>query len=61
MPIFEYQCQDCGRVFEIFTQRRDPSEAPACPGCGKTRVERLLSSFSATVGGRCSSGALGFG
>ena len=63
MPLFEYQCMNCGKVFEVFTQRRELSSAPKCPACGKTDVERLLSSFSGTTsgGGSCATSFPGFG
>jgi|GEM_PF-5482416 len=25
MPLFEYQCRNCGRLFEVFTQRPEPT------------------------------------
>ena len=42
MPTYEYQCDKCGRVFEV---RQRISEAPltACDACGGA-VHRLLSS-----------------
>lgn len=62
MPLFEYQCRDCGQIFEVFTQRRQLSSAPKCPACGKTDVERVLSAFSGTTGsGNCRTSSSGFG
>ncbi|MBI2000705.1 MAG: zinc ribbon domain-containing protein [candidate division NC10 bacterium] len=60
---FEYQCLHCGRVFEVFTQRREPTTMPECPGCGETDVERALSLFSGRIsqGGGCATSSLGFG
>ncbi|MBI4381258.1 MAG: zinc ribbon domain-containing protein [candidate division NC10 bacterium] len=52
MPLFEYQCLECDRVFEVFVQRVDPMAAPVCPGCEKTNVERLWSPFSGRNSGR---------
>lgn len=64
MPLFEYQCLGCGHSFEVFTQRREGTVTPACPACGKPRVERVLSSFSGKTSGGAgctTSGGLGFG
>ncbi len=63
MPIFEYECQDCGETFELFLQRREPSIAPKCPACGRRNVERLWSAFAQRIdgGGGCASGSAGFG
>lgn len=40
MPLYEYQCPDCGR-FEQIQKFSDPPLS-ACPTCGKP-VEKLLS------------------
>jgi putative FmdB family regulatory protein len=63
MPLFEYQCQACGKDFEVFTQRRDPSALPKCPECGTADVERIFSAFSApsSVVGGCGAPGSAFG
>jgi putative FmdB family regulatory protein len=63
MPLFEYRCRECGRVFEVFTQRRDQNISPACPDCGKKNVDRLLSPFAGRIGegGGCATTSLGLG
>lgn len=63
MPLFEYQCLHCGRVFEVFTQRRKLKALPECPDCGKKDVERIWSPFSGRIGegGSCTGTSLGFG
>jgi len=44
MPIYEYLCSNCGRVFEQLVIRRDASvECPSCPGA---TVEKQFSAFS---------------
>ncbi len=48
MPIYEYLCEPCAERFEELVRASDP--AVACPSCGSTQVERLLSSF-AGIGG----------
>jgi putative FmdB family regulatory protein len=46
MPIYEFECEECGAVFEELLPRSD-SPAPACPSCGaKDRARRLLSGIS---------------
>jgi putative FmdB family regulatory protein len=49
MPIYEYRCEACAERFEELV--RGPGASVACPGCGGTQVERLISTF-AGVGGR---------
>jgi putative FmdB family regulatory protein len=40
MPIYEYSCSACDHRFEALVRKQ---KAPACPSCGSTQVERLLS------------------
>ncbi|HAK56765.1 MAG: zinc ribbon domain-containing protein [Vicinamibacterales bacterium] len=42
MPLYEYECGDCGERFERIQGFSDPPEK-VCPACGGT-VEKLLSS-----------------
>ncbi len=62
MPLYEYRCDECAHVFEVFTQRRDGARSPACPGCGTPDAERIWSAFaSRPVEGGCSPAAPGGG
>jgi putative FmdB family regulatory protein len=40
MPTYEYECKDCGHIFDVF---QSMSDAPlkSCPKCGKD-VRRLI-------------------
>ena len=40
MPIYDYHCSDCGNTFEMLVKRE---AAPACPKCGSSRLDKLLS------------------
>ena len=50
MPIFEYQCKDCGTEFEKLVRRS--GEAIECPSCGHDHVAQKLSTFAAHANGR---------
>jgi putative FmdB family regulatory protein len=50
MPIYEYQCQACGAVFEILQKISDPL-LKKCPECGKSKLKKLLSAPSFRLGG----------
>ena len=66
MPIYEYQCQDCGKNFELLRSFSQADAQTTCQSCGSDSVKRLLSvvnAFSAgsSLGGNnqcgsCSSG-----
>ncbi|MDI6840604.1 MAG: zinc ribbon domain-containing protein [bacterium] len=43
MPIYEYKCEDCGKVTEFFQQSWKQKEAPVCPDCGSRHLSRLIS------------------
>ena len=42
MPIYDFKCQQCGGVTEIFVRSAD--HAVSCPHCGGNTMERLMSS-----------------
>jgi len=42
MPLYEYECAACGRVFEKIQKFSDPL-VQECPTCGKGPVNKLLS------------------
>jgi len=50
MAVYEFECQSCGKRFEIsvpITEHdRLKKQPPACPECGKRKTEQLASSFS---------------
>jgi len=51
MPIYEYRCETCEARFEALLSRSDEA-APRCPQCGVGKVEKMLSAFAVTRGGR---------
>jgi putative FmdB family regulatory protein len=42
MPIYEYQCEACGHVFETL-QRISEEPLKECPECGKPALKKLVS------------------
>jgi putative FmdB family regulatory protein len=45
VPLYEYQCQTCGRQYESLVRSLADQAAP-CVHCGSDKVERILSVFS---------------
>jgi len=45
MPVYEYECQDCGTRFEKLVRLGDSSGEVVCPKCQSEAVERLISVF----------------
>lgn len=44
MPIYEFECEDCGARFEELVATVDA--AAECPECGSARTRRLISNVS---------------
>ncbi len=53
MPLYEYRCEECGKIFEKLANREDEVD---CPGCGSTETTRKLGPFSIGSGGRSDGG-----
>jgi putative FmdB family regulatory protein len=56
MPIYEYQCKECGYIFEEVTLKMEPTkistECPVCNERGNTGIaKRILSKGSFIVNG----------
>ncbi len=47
MPVYEYECEKCGVVFDsshASSETRD--NAPPCPSCGASGAKRMFSTFA---------------
>jgi putative FmdB family regulatory protein len=51
VPIYEFECRDCGHRFEELVGSHVGTETDqvACPECGSSRLERLLSTSYAPL------------
>ncbi len=57
MPIYAYQCRQCGHSFELLRRIKDTDSDVECPKCHSLKVERHLSTFAAgSCGGSPSGG-----
>src|SRR5512135_1848323 len=43
MPIYEYRCEECGKITEFLQIRRDETFVPQCKRCKGKRMSRVLS------------------
>ncbi|MBD3170740.1 MAG: zinc ribbon domain-containing protein [candidate division Zixibacteria bacterium] len=46
MPIYEFKCTNCGKVFDELRGLSKRDEEAICPDC-KAKAERMVSSFAA--------------
>jgi len=44
MPIYDYECSDCGERFEALVLRG--GSAPCCPSCQSQNLEQQISLFA---------------
>jgi putative FmdB family regulatory protein len=42
MPVYDYKCQKCGKVTEMF-QRKAGVKKISCPDCGSLDMDKMLS------------------
>lgn len=50
MPIYEFYCQDCHRIYNFLSKSVTPARQPACPRCGRADLERRPSTFAVSRG-----------
>ena len=48
MPIYEYDCRDCGHRFELLVL---PSTVQQCPVCAGRQLDRVISMFAVSSEG----------
>ena len=54
MPIYEYECDDCGHRFDLRRGFEDDDSDVTCPGCGAGHPRRAISMFgTCSPGGDC--------
>lgn len=46
MPIFEYLCTACNRIYSFLSFSTKPKREPTCPRCGNASLTRVPSAFS---------------
>jgi putative FmdB family regulatory protein len=46
MPLYEFECSQCGAEFETLVMKSSDKEAVKCPNCGSRKLEELLSTFA---------------
>ncbi len=50
MPIYEFACPRCRRIYSFLSRRINPSHTPTCPKCGSRRLSREISRFALLKG-----------
>ena len=50
MPIYEFACPRCRRIFNFLAKRVNPDRTPVCPRCGNKKMSKQVSQFALTKG-----------
>ena len=50
MPIYEFACPKCRRIFSFLSKRLNPDRSPVCPKCGNKKLFKQVSRFAMTRG-----------
>jgi len=48
MPIYEFACLKCRRIYSFLSKRVAPGRLPVCPKCGNKKMSRQISRFAMT-------------
>ena len=46
MPIYEFACPKCRKIFNFLSKKTRPGRPPACPKCGNRKMTKQVSSFA---------------
>jgi len=50
MPIYEFACPKCRRIYSFLSRRVNPDRLPVCPKCGNKKLTKEISRFAMTRG-----------
>jgi len=50
MPIYEFACPKCRRIYSFLSKRVNPDRLPVCPKCGNKKLSKQVSGFALLKG-----------
>ena len=50
MPIYEFACPKCRKIYSFLSKRVNPTHSPSCPKCGNKKLSKQVSRFAMTKG-----------
>jgi putative FmdB family regulatory protein len=56
MPVYDYQCKECDKKYDVFHKGQEIKEDVVCPSCGSLHHKKLMSVPIVSIG-TISSGA----
>src|SRR5665213_2166840 len=52
MPIYEFACPHCRKIFSFLSRTLKPERSPTCPKCGRKDLARQMSAFAMPRGAK---------
>ncbi len=52
MPVYDYKCRKCGKVFEKFLRSVSAAATVKCEKCGSSQVVKLVTCCAVSSGGK---------
>jgi putative FmdB family regulatory protein len=59
MPIYEFACPKCRKIFNFLSKKSRPDHSPVCPKCGNRKMTKQLSVFAMPRGAKEPAAATG--
>lgn len=50
MPIYEFACPKCRKIYSFLSKRVNPERLPICPKCGNKKLKKEISRFAMAKG-----------
>lgn len=50
MPIYEFACDKCRRIYSFLSRRIQPERVPVCPKCRNPKLHKEISQFAMLTG-----------
>jgi putative FmdB family regulatory protein len=52
MPIYEFACPKCRKIFNFLSKTSRPDRSPVCPKCGNRKLTKQISAFAMPRGAK---------
>lgn len=59
MPVYEFLCKECHRIYSFHSFKVAADKVPACPKCGEQDLKRVPSSFGVAAKAKSESAGMG--
>jgi putative FmdB family regulatory protein len=50
VPIYEFACPKCRKIYSFLSRRLNPGRSPVCPKCGNKKMSKQVSRFALSKG-----------